>query len=380
VEELEKKSESANHENGLLRAQVTRLQTELREYRKRLSLGGLNNTNRSPSSSFSNSMGINSANNNNNNFQFEFPRFGSLPGAQTFDSLSKSSTTSPPANRPNGVPNSLRHNSMSASPQSSASPSQSVTQNDTLSNLRFDYGFPTSAHDNSSSSNNSENANSQSRVFRFNSTASSSGSPSASSVSQYGQNSSCGTSPEPSHNSPSNSNKQENNNLDTINEGYVCHGNSEGEISFCEKLNMACGTRRNPVPRAMSQSSQPSNNSNGKPATPAANANEIPGFDFLASQNGGSFDPLLFGDYRESQAAIVGTGEDFSNGFFNDAFGFPDINSPFNFGDTGLTPAANTSNKPNPIEQAQKLQDGAEDDEVVPGEDPSQMLSCHNIW
>jgi len=232
---------------------------------------------------------------------------------------------------------------MSASPQSTGSPGRAGTSNDNLTNVPFDYGFQTNAQENSNGTDHPSNQSS--RVFRFNSSASSSGSPSASSVSQYGQNSSCGTSPEPSHNSPSNTAKLngENTNLDTIDEGYVCHGNSE--------------------------------------ATSAANAsNDMPGFDLLATQNGGGFDPTLFGDYRESQAAIVGTGEDFSNGFFNDAFGFPDINSPFNFGDSsGLTPVA-TINKPNPLEQVEKIQDGVEDDEVVPGEDPAQMLSCHKIW
>jgi len=158
--------------------------------------------------------------------------------------------------------------------------------------------------------------------------------------------------------------------MDTITEqGYVCHGTSEGEITFCEKLNMACGNPRNPVPRAMSQS-------NGMPAPAAAKpsaTNDVNGIDWLANQNGGQFDPLLFGDYRESTAAIVGDG-DFSGGFFNDAFGVPDFGSPFNL-DT-LTQAP----KPNPMEAIERLQDGADDEEVVPGDDISQMLSCHNIW
>ena len=155
-----------------------------------------------------------------------------------------------------------------------------------------------------------------SRAFQFNSGSSSSNSdsPSASSVSQYGgQNSSCGTSPEPSHNSPS-SGKPSDNPLDTISEGYACHGNSEGEITFCEKLNMACGNPRNPIPRVVSQS-----NATPAPAAAKTAATDVNGIDFLANQNGGQFDPTLFGDYRESQAAIVGDG-DFTGGFFNDVF------------------------------------------------------------
>ena len=99
------------------------------------------------------------------------------------------------------------------------------------------------------------------------------------------------------------------------------------------------------------------------------------GFDFLATQNGGQFDPTLFGDYRESQAAIVGDG-DFTSGFFNEAFPFPDMASPFSFGSSGLTPAQERKN--NPMDLIDKIQNGDEDDEVVPGEAPG--LSCHQIW
>ena len=160
--------------------------------------------------------------------------------------------------------------------------------------------------------------------------------------------------------------------LDAVNEhGYVCHGNSEGEVTFCEKLNMACGNPRNPVPRAMSQS-------NGTPApaaaipTPAADVN---GIDWLANQNGGQFDPVLFGDYRESQAAVVGDG-DFTGGFFNEAFPLQDLGSPFNL----ATPGPAQPAKNNIMEEIEHLQNGDDENEVVPGEDTSQMLSCHKIW
>jgi AP-1-like factor len=104
------------------------------------------------------------------------------------------------------------------------------------------------------------------------------------------------------------------------------------------------------------------------PKTPAADVN---GIDFFANQNGGQFDPALCGDYRDSQAAIVGDG-DFTGGFFNDAFPLADFGSPFHFGDT---PAVQKSN---PLEEIERLQDG--EDEVVPGEDVTQMLNCHKIW
>lgn len=359
--ELEKASDAANHENGLLRAQVQRLQMELREYRKRLSLNSTGSMNRSPPmvGGFSSLLSNNGS--KTSSFQFEFPRFGGLPGAHILDSgpLSKNKTSSisstvPARQNSSGrslSPRSQANGSMANSPEKSgASPAANAAQRSGSVNGFF----------NLNNTSNTDTSTTQSRVFQFNSGSSShSDSPSASSNSVGGQNSSCDTSPEPSHNSPKN--------MDTIADGYVCHGNSEGEITFCEKLNMACGNPRNPIPRAKSHSdAKPS------PAAPAKTPNpDLNGIDFFANQNGGQFDPTLFGDYRESQNAIVGDG-DFTNGFFNDAFPVGDYGSPFHFGDT---PAVQ---KPNPLEEIERLQDG--DDEVVPGEDTTQMLNCHKIW
>lgn len=372
VSELEKASDAANHENGLLRAQVQRLQMELREYRKRLSLNSTG-VNKSPpvTGGFSSLLG--NGGSTTNNFQFEFPRFGGLPGAQLLDngplakaankSSSISSTNAPARQNSTGrglSPRSQANGSIANSPEKKGS-TPSVNGAQRSGSLNGFFGFDYNNTANNASVNSAESSAAQSRVFQFNSGSSThSDSPSASSTSQVGQNSSCDTSPEPSHNSP-------NNPVDTIADGYVCHGNSEGEITFCEKLNMACGNPRNPIPRAMSQSdAKPS------PAAPAKTpAAEVNGIDFFANQNGGQFDPALFGEYRDSQNAIVGDG-DFTGGFFNDAFPITDFGSPFHFGDT---PAVQ---KPNPLEEIERLQDG--DDEVVPGEDTTQMLNCHKIW
>jgi AP-1-like factor len=361
VSELEKASDAANHENGLLRAQVQRLQMELREYRKRLSLNSAG-LNRSPpiAGGFSSLLGGGPT----TNFQFEFPKFGGLPGAHVFDNgpLSKA------ANKPSSVSSSnptTRQNSTgrAISPKDSANSSAVASPDKTGNGVprsgSLNYTPDGADYNRASGLNTSRSSTSDSsstRVFQFNSGSSThSDSPSASSNSQVGQNSSCDTSPEPSHNSPA--------------EGYVCHGNSEGEVTFCEKLNMACGNPRNPIPRAMSKSDTKS------PAAPSKSpAPDVNGLDFFANQNGGQFDPTLFGDYRDSQAAIVGDG-DFTGGFFNDAFPLTDFGSgsPFHFGDT---PAVQKSN---PIDEIERLQDG-DDEEVVPGEDVSQMLNCHKIW
>ena len=138
-----------------------------------------------------------------------------------------------------------------------------------------------------------------------------------------------------------------------------------------EKLNMACGNPRNPVPRAKSVSK-----SDDKPSPAVTQAKspgaDLNGIDFFANQNGGAFEPSLFGEYRDTNTAIMGTDGDFNSGFFNDAFLNTGYGSPFHFGDT---PAVQ---KPNPLEQIERMQDGEE--EVVPGEDIDQMLNCHKIW
>jgi len=99
--------------------------------------------------------------------------------------------------------------------------------------------------------------------------------------------------------------------------------------------------------------------------TPGA---DLSGFDWMAQQNGGQFDPVLFGDYRESQDAV--TSGDFGS-FFNEAYPFAEFGSPFN---TGLSPMP----KRNILQEMDdKLDD---DEEVVPGEDPQKMLNCTSIW
>ncbi|KAF2001924.1 PAP1-domain-containing protein [Amniculicola lignicola CBS 123094] len=378
VTELEKASDASNHENGLLRAQVQRLQMELREYRKRLSLNSASISRAPP---VTNSFGsvLTGSGTAANSFQFDFPRFGGLPGAHILDNgplakKSNSSTASAVA------PNRQNSTGRSLSPRSQASGSivnspekipdiqsaNAAQRSSSLNNSFGGYNYNNAAAARQPQRSSTDSSSQPSRIFQFNSSSSvNSDSPSASSVSQTGQNSSCDTSPEPSHNSP-------NNPADTIAEGYVCHGNSEGEITFCEKLNMACGNPRNPIPRTMSQS-----DTTPPPTVPAKSPNDQNAFlnngiDFFANQNGGQFDPTLFGDYRESQTAIVGDG-DFSGGFFNDAFPITDFGSPFHFGDT---PAVQKSN---PLEQLEKLQDGV-DDEVVPGDDPNSLLNCHKIW
>ena len=92
MEDLEKASEATNHENGRLRAQVEKMSVELKEYRKRMSLNSTGaGYSPPPSATQSRSYGSGSG----SDFQFNFPKFGDLPSSfMNNNSITK--TTSPP--------------------------------------------------------------------------------------------------------------------------------------------------------------------------------------------------------------------------------------------------------------------------------------------
>lgn len=352
MDELEKASQTANQENGLLRAQVERLQVELKEYRKRISWLSSGNG-LSTISAMSNVNSRNLANLNNNDFHFDFPKFGDLPGKHMFSnstqfkSKPKSPSTanvSPTAQVPEYPRKALSNQNLSKAARANGLVGAPVAYN---------------------------------RQTSTSSAASNSASPSASSDSHQGQPSSIGTSPEPSLNSP-NVGKLGNQTIDFYgNESAASFGTIDGEKSFCEKLGMACGNIENPVPAVLNQ-----NNNNTQllgQLQPVA-VDQSFSFDWLAQQNGGSFDPVLFNDYREPQDAILS--QDFG-GFFNEAFPLPDLGSPFgNINDdaTNLKDVFAPAKQDNSSSQAQASQKEEEEEEVVPGEDKAQIMSCTNIW
>jgi AP-1-like factor len=369
VEDLQKASESANHENSLLRAQVDRLQAELREYRKRLHLNG-SGIGRTPSL---NGGGLpayltkNSLGNTNNNFSFDFPRFGTNQ-ASPFGSngfFSGKASTTPVAKIPGVLERPTIQKTQSTGEESSsgrvplsgangATPPGSGVEG--LADL-FSPSILSSASKNSSFDYISHSPADATHIQHFGggSNPSISTSPSASSVSHRGPDSSCGTTPEPtSNNSPPKSGE---NSLNTISEEYTCNPLPGDEISFCEKLNMACGNPNNPVPRARSQSKSRDLPSSILKTPPA----DINGVDWLSQQNGPQLDPQVFGDYRDTQDA----GE--FGGFFDDAFPLPDL------GDYN-----NDQHKRSILPELDDKFD--DDDEVVPGEDPSSLLNCNKIW
>ncbi|KAL7658018.1 DNA-binding transcription factor yap1 [Aspergillus niger] len=360
VDELQKASDNANQENGLLRAQIDRLQVELREYRKRLSWlttgTGVSAMNAIPGA-YPNSKG--SYGLQNNDFMFDFPKFGDLPGSHIFNNgqLSKTQqsakgepSTATPRND-SRVPGVVSRNSLSSSQ------SNGVPAGRTPSSVSQQGSTPASTR------------KSTPKVSIYNGTAhststhdsSTTDSPSSSSDSHQSQSlSSNGTSPEPTINSPAT-------------KAHHNHGAHDGctyttiygEESFCAQLGMACGNINNPIPAVRHNSQSASN-------TPSQEAphEDVAGLDMLAQQNGGQFDPVLFGDWREPQDAILS--QDFGT-FFDDAFPLPDLGSPSH----NLTEAA--TQQPPKKDLIAEI-DSKLDEEVVPGEDKSQMLSCTKIW
>lgn len=114
--------------------------------------------------------------------------------------------------------------------------------------------------------------------------------------------------------------------------------------------------------------------------TPSSDATN---FDWLTSQNEGSFDPVLFGDYRDSQDAIVGE-DAFTSGFFDDSFGLPDLNDSFFNTATDETIPARVTQTPKPNLMQQVAQQRDEDVEPPKKTEdhpsPPNLMTCHKIW
>ncbi|KAL8785413.1 MAG: hypothetical protein Q9195_008648 [Heterodermia aff. obscurata] len=422
VEDLEKASESTNHENGRLRAQVERLNTEVKEYRKRLSLTAPGIGRSPPTAS---PVPYNSYTASNNDFQFAFPKFGDLPGSifgsngslakvqspttrsnssidrgssTSIPSLARaSSSQSPTANSPSSIND--NYNTVSNGPNfyhSSSSGfsgggmdelnglfSPSILESASRSSAK-DYGFsPTgpSAPSAQRKSSSTDSYNVLANTPNFNPT--STDSPSASSMSHGGQGSSCGTTPEPCTDSPGHR-KQSEGALNTINEETATPASIQGKESFCSEWAKACGSIANPVPQAMLGSNGPSAPSSMVTSPDLISPNNNNGIDWMAQQNGGQFDPVLFGDYRDPQENIMNGG---FGDFFNDAFLPQDFGSPFNTGEplnepvqpqTAPAPSA-APPKPDLMKQVEAAQDANDDPQVMPAK-LQTFIGCDKLW
>ena len=191
-----------------------------------------------------------------------------------------------------------------------------------------------------------------------NSSISTSDSPGSSAESQNAI-SSIGTSPDPSLNSPAN--KLTEFNLNPITEeNQLPFG---GKDYLCKQISQACGCVEDPIPPILNMSNGKSLGFTGDSGIDTGTLN------LFGQQSSNTFDPILFGDYRETQDNILS--QDFGS-FFNDAYPLPDLGSPLhNYNDVTTEQAP----KSNLMKQVELAKDG---DEVVPNND--KPMTCNKIW
>lgn len=254
------------------------------------------------------------------NFQFNFPKFGQLPG--------------PPAKQPQRsvsqpISPLSQQQFKTSSPANNQNFDRSVPRTDAqfkedLANLGKFSGVLTPSMS-SSRTTGSRGSLDSANQYNLGTTSS----PSASSNSNIGPSSSCGTSPEPFTQSP---------------------------LGFKPIDTMTTIGEEQPS-MTTDPFSQFSN-------VDFSNTN----FDWLAQQNGGQFDPQLFGDYREPQENVL-SNPAFED-FFNDAVD-SDFFTPYNMGPSLASPALPKKNLIDAID-AQK--------EDVNDQAPGKNIHCQQIW
>ncbi|OBT50530.1 hypothetical protein VE04_09178 [Pseudogymnoascus sp. 24MN13] len=334
VQDLEKASEAANHENLILRAKVDKMTSELKEY-KQAAVSRQTGNPLMPMLSTYQKAGQAPHNPNDVNFSFEFPKFGQLPGPPVLTKPSKSTSPGEAPSRSTSFTSNLSpldngsHKSISfgSNQTNNYSGLYNGAALEGMTNGNFDYML----HHNK-------------------------GSTSASSADSAGSGP---TSTDPAIDSKS---------------------------SFCSKLSQVCGSASQPIPRTMTSPPLGPSLSTAAPTAASNSSFDINSLDWLAAQNGNQFDPQLFGDYREPQDNIL-TGL-YDDSFFNEAFAIPGefSGSPFTL---DATPQHTQHTVAATQHQPQQHQGGKKDlieeidaqlgeEEVVPAE--SEMLTCTNMW
>ncbi|KAI8955422.1 PAP1-domain-containing protein [Xylaria longipes] len=340
VEELEKASSATHDENSQLRTQIEKLTVELEQYKKKLSV--MSNRSRSSTTSSRGHSTFGSAaiqNINDVNFQFEFPKFGMFPGPgpkPANGAKQASPYPSPPSGR--------SPNSQTSPPeQSKAAGSDNATKIQTSEGQQAKDSFSSTVKysdlfNNSSFDNTNGNSGSRTSLdsAQFSLNGANTGSPASSSNSIMGPSSSCGTSPEPFTQSPLGFKPLET--LTTI-------GEEQSGLT--------------------SDSTSAFGNIGGLGHIDFSN------LDWLSQQNGGQFDPQLFGDYREPQSNILAN-TTFDDSFFNDAFD-ADFLAPFN------APAV-SSPKPPKKDICAEIDARKESEDTIVTSANGKLLTCNNIW
>ncbi|KAK8014485.1 hypothetical protein PG990_007781 [Apiospora arundinis] len=334
VKELEEASATTNSENSQLRAQVEKMTMELNEYKKRLAVTPAPRLSSGTSPQQNLQRGVFGAGlvntMNDVNFQFEFPKFGVLPGpsegaSPTSGSRAPKRTTSASSATANGYAGQSSPSQDQATPSSTKSRENSTSQSkDAMSKYSS-----MSSHSPYEIGGNASRTSLDSANFSIGGTASTS--PSSSSHSNGGPSSSCGTSPEPFTQSPLGFKPVDT--LTTIGEeqpGFtIDNGNHMGAFGSFDFSN----------------------------------------FDWLANQNGGQFDPQLFGDYREPQDNILAN-TTFDDSFFNDAFD-ADFITPYNMAPSPKVPKKNI---------CAEIDARKEDEDTIVATENGKLLTCTNIW
>ena len=402
MEDLEKASESANHENGILRAQVERLNTEVKEYRKRMALAAAmpNRPSLTNGALSQSNVGYNL---NKNDFQFAFPKFGDLPSIGFAENGSLAKPVSPtriekrPRFSDSNPPAVFRQNSSSSTTNSASGPSQqsptqsvrsgsndfstsassgieglnglfspSILETLSRSNSKDYISYDTSRSGAIAQKSHSLN-NEQRQSFSTNGESPTSimASPATSLSSQNGVSSSCNTTPEPSADLPDNR-KMSEGSLDTINEEQSAQPRRQDQNAFGKEFNQGGGDKGNPAPPMIFSGGSAQSQ---QVKTPSSDLN---GIDWMVQQNGGQFDPVLFGDYRDPQDNILNNGFD---DFFSDAFPLSDFTNPFNIGEV-------TNSGPVPKRDSIKDIEVQQSDkgEVVSAANTQRFIDCDQLW
>jgi AP-1-like factor len=305
-----------------LRNQIARLTAELSQYKQKMTV--MSGTGAAPVSraALFGQPAVNKL--SDVSFQFEFPKFGMLPGPPANSNNNKRSVSQPisPQQKIQQYPSPDRSQGQgSKSPEAT----QQATPDNQLSDLaKFSSIFTPSMSSSSLSRGSLDSAS-------FSVAGGHTSSPSASSHSNMGPSSSCGTSPEPFTQSPMGSKP-----IDTL--------TTIGE-------------------------EQPAMSANDQPFAQFGNVDLTSNnLDWLTSQNGGQFDPQLFGDYREPQDNILANPS--FDDFFNDTVDF-DFFTPFN-----AAPAPNMGNKKtNILDEIDAQKDAVNAEPAKP-----TNMHCTDIW
>ncbi|KAH6605668.1 bzip transcription factor ap-1 [Trichoderma cornu-damae] len=327
VEELEKASEAANHENSMLRAQVERITVELNHYKQRMTLVSPKPPTQARPQPFGNAALHNL---NDVSFQFEFPKFGALPGPPAkVHQKPMSQPISPNSHHPPGPAASQGNiDKVTQLSQQAARNAQFKEDLAKFNNGLFNMHTPSM----SSSTAAGSRASVDSANYTLNNATSS---PSASSHSNVGASSSCGTSPEPFTQSPMGFKPVDT--LTTIGEEHPSMSNAEGPFSRFTGLDFG-------------------NNS----------------FDWLVQQNNGQFDPQLFGEYREPQENVM-THSTFDD-LFNDSVE-ADFLTPYNI-PSSPNQHHHQPKKINLIDEIDAKQNAMDDEPSM----SKKNMSCNQLW